>query len=219
MTDNDILKYFCGPKLKNIQKKKLENIPQDILNYINNRYDDSLSIREIILRIKLNIEKHPLCPYCGKPRLIHEYKSYFYPTCGNKDCIKLKFNKKFKSTMLERYGYEYNFLNKDILKKSVELAHTPENIQKSIETSTKIYGEGNCRNAIKANKTKIERYGTTSYNNSEKSKQTKIEKYGVDNPWKAESVKEKINNTFLEKYGNERWVASEEGRKNYLKLI
>ena len=126
---NNLTKYK-----KNI---KYHNTWPRLQNYINNRYDDSLSIRETILRIKLNIAKHPLCPYCGKPRLIHEYKSYFYPTCGNKDCINLEFNKKFKSTMLERYGYEYNFLNKDILKKSVELAHTPENIQKSIETSTK----------------------------------------------------------------------------------
>ena len=199
MKDEDILRYFCGPKLKNIQRKKLENIPDDILEYINNRYNDSLSIRETILRIKLNIDIHPVCPYCNNPVRLHPYKSYFLPTCGDKECNRKEFNKNFKQTMLERYGYEYNFQNKDILKKSVELAHTPENIKKFVDTNRKRWGNDNYGNRKKAKQTKLERYGNEKYINVEKIKRTKLERYGDENY----TNKEKAKITNLERYGVE----------------
>lgn len=43
----------------------------------------------------------------------------------------------------------------------------------------------------KAAATKCTRYGSSTYNNIEKNKATCLEKYGVDNPAKAEEVKEK----------------------------
>ena len=40
--------------------------------------------------------------------------------------------------------------------------------------------------------TKLQRYGSATYNNPDKAKKTSLEKYGVDNPAKAECVKDKI---------------------------
>ena len=57
--------------------------------------------------------------------------------------------------------------------------------------------------------TKLQRYGSATYNNSDKAKKTSLEKYGVDNPAKAESVKNKIKKTSLEKYGVEYAFQSE----------
>jgi hypothetical protein len=34
---------------------------------LENRFDDSESIRETIFRIKEKIEKRPTCPVCGNP--------------------------------------------------------------------------------------------------------------------------------------------------------
>lgn len=49
--------------------------------------------------------------------------------------------------------------------------------------------------------TKLQRYGSATYNNSDKAKKTSLEKYGVDNPAKAESVKNKIKETLFKKHG------------------
>ena len=65
MNDQYIIDYFWENK-KFLIKKKLENIPTNILLYLNNRYNDSLSLLETINRIKYNISKHPLCPICKK---------------------------------------------------------------------------------------------------------------------------------------------------------
>lgn len=212
LTDNDILKYFCGPKLKNIQKKKLENIPEDILEYLNNRYNDSLSIRETIIRIKLNIDVHPLCPHCNKPVELHSYKSYFMPTCGDKECNKKEFNKNFKATMLDRYGYEYNFQNKDILDKSVALAHSKENIEKAVQTSIERYGADNYRNRKKAKETSLAKYGHENYNNHEQAKRTKLERYGDEHYTNLEKTKQ----TKLERYGDEYYTNPEKIKQTCL---
>lgn len=52
----------------------------------------------------------------------------------------------------------------------------------------------------KIKKTIKERYGDSHYNNREKCKQTCLEKYGVENPFQAESIKNKIKETNIKKY-------------------
>lgn len=65
--------------------------------------------------------------------------------------------------------------------------------------------------------TKLQRYGSATYNNSDKAKKTSLEKYGVDNPAKAEIVKNKIKKTSLEKYGVEYAFQSEKVKEKICK--
>lgn len=55
----------------------------------------------------------------------------------------------------------------------------------------------------KTKQTLINRYGSISYNNRDKAEKTCLEKYGTTNPFAAESVKKKIKQTTLIKYGVE----------------
>jgi hypothetical protein len=122
----------------------------------------------------------------------------------------LKFNKilcrgcRCSQTMLERYGYNNNFQNK-------------QNIEKIKQTKIKKYGsikEAYKNTVIKSKQTKKERYGDEKYTNSEKRKQTCLEKYGFDNPFGCKEIhqktiskrnykkiEEKRKRTCLEKYG------------------
>lgn len=55
----------------------------------------------------------------------------------------------------------------------------------------------------KSRHTKKDRYGSETYNNSEQAKQTNLDKYGVDNPAKAECIKNKTKQKCLDMYGVE----------------
>ena len=220
MTDNDILDYFCGKKHKNIQHKKLINIPNIYLDYLNNRYNDSLSIRETIIRIKLNIDKHPLCPICNSPVLMHKYKSLFLSTCGNINCLKIHSKQKFENTMLKKYGYKYNFQNNDILKKANNKTTSIESINKRKEihnsktideknkiiekrklTCIKKYNQYSSFIIDKVKKTKLERYGDENYINFEKIKQTNLKRYGYEFPFQSKSIIKQIHEKQIQKYG------------------
>lgn len=48
-----------------------------------------------------------------------------------------------------------------------------------------------------------EKYGSAKYRNLEQAKKTCLERYGAENPYAAESIKDKIKQTNLEKYGVE----------------
>jgi len=50
INDEFIINYFYGPTC--LKGKLLKNIPIDILNYLTNRYKDSLSIKETLYNIK-----------------------------------------------------------------------------------------------------------------------------------------------------------------------
>lgn len=69
----------------------------------------------------------------------------------------------------------------------------------------------------KAAATKCARYGSSTYNNVEKNKVTCLEKYGVDNPAKADEVKEKSKQTCLGKYGVKYSLQAEKVREKIKK--
>ena len=62
----------------------------------------------------------------------------------------------------------------------------------------------------KRKNTRLIKYGDENFNNRDKCRLTSLNKYGVDNPAKAESVKEKYKNLMQEKYGvDNAWQAKE----------
>lgn len=231
MNDIDIVNYFWGNH-KQLSSKKLENIPQDILNYLNSRYNDSLSLLETINRIKLHIEIHPICPICQTNLVQYKgrylSKDIFQSTCQNKNC-RNQFNVlKGKQTKLDRYGDE-NYCN--VLKiKQTKLERYGDagyhNFDKAKQTCLKKYGNenfGGSENAkLKSKQTKLERYCDENYCNVLKIKQTKLERYGNENYSNRElAVKhtdykkqqDKIKQTCLERYGITNGGGSEESLK------
>lgn len=94
-----------------------------------------------------------------------------------------------KSSLIEKYGVDHPLKIPGIYKKI---------------KSTKLerYGDEHYVNNEKSKKTKFERYGDENYVNLDKFKQTCIVKYGVDNPSKLEDIKNKVNISKKEKFGD-----------------
>ena len=200
MNDQYIIDYFWENK-KFLIKKKLENIPTNILLYLNNRYNDSLSLLETINRIKYNISKHPLCPICKKKlvkycgRILS--KNIFQSTCDDIECKNKYKGYKSQKTKLERYNDKnYN------------------NSKKMMQTKLEKYGNSGYHNIDKMKKTNLEKYGVNNIFQSnifkEKSKKTKLERYNNENYTNREQAvkntnynkqQENIKKTCLEKYG------------------
>jgi len=203
--DQYIIEYFFKPGFFNAhQYKKMTN---EIKEYLENRYSDSLSLKETIYRIKYNIDIHPICPVCGKlipfsghfPRLFNDH-------CSTK-CSTLDKNvqKKLKQTKLEKYGDE-NYTNKEKSKQTSLEKYGCEhytNREKCKQTKLERYGDEYYTNYKKSEETKLKKYGNIGYNNPEKTKKTCLEKYGTEFVIKADSVRKKIKQTCLEKYGVE----------------
>ena len=73
--------------------------------------------------------------------------------------------------------------------------------KKSEQTKLQRYGNSKFVNPLKGAETKEKRYGDQHYNNKEKNKQTNLEKYGVEYSFQIESVKNKIKQACIKKYG------------------
>ena len=88
MITDEVIKNKYVDTLERIQGQKLKHITDEELEYLQNRYSDSESIKETIFRIFYNIEVKPKCKYCNNYcRSKIKYKEY-YETCSNKECIK-----------------------------------------------------------------------------------------------------------------------------------
>ncbi len=197
--DNTIINYFWK---KQFSYKLLNDLNEDIYNYLINRYDDSSSILETINRIKLNIDIVPKCPICGNPlkykNKIHLHISPYESTCGSKKCLNKIRDIHSKQSKLERYG-DQNYVNKEKAEQTkLERYGDPYyvNKEKAEQTNLAKYGVKNVsQNKIIINKieqTKLERYGDPHYANKEKAEQTKLERYGDPhyvNKEKAEQTK------------------------------
>lgn len=172
----------------------------DILNYIENRYDDSESFRETFIRIFFNIEHRPKCPFCNKPvkwRGKRYLNKLFADTCGDKKCW-VKFR---EQTLIDKYGLIANF------------GGTAESIEKIKQTKLERYGDPYYVNKEKRFATNLKKYGNivaVSDDIIAKRKRTCIEKFGVPVPSQSEVVKEKYKQTCLEKYGVDNYRKCEE---------
>ena len=166
MNDTDIInivnsyKYF---RFNTIYKK----LSEEEKNYIINRYKDTSSYKENIIRIYNHIEERPKCPICGNYCNLTN-KNIYGKTCGSKYCHSKLISNEIKETCLEKYGVQC-ILNipsaKEKFKKTWGL-HSNEqtkNIANKRKTTSIIkYGVDN--------KAKLEE-------TKEKMKQTNLEKY------------------------------------------
>lgn len=190
LNDEIVIQYLESKKIwlrKCIQK--------EILNYIDNRFDDAESIGEVYVRMKYKIEIRPVCQTCGnKVTFCYHKKSNtwnFAKHCSN-HCAAIDPNtqKNKDKTKLERYGNP-NYNNRDKYK----------------QTCSEIYGDG-VINVFQANSvkeksknTKYDRYGDPYYNNPEKVKQTNQKNLGVDYPLKSQVIRNKITENIINTYG------------------
>ena len=166
--DNIILKAISNKDGKNDSWKirKLSKYP-NISDYLDNRYNDSLSRQETILRMRLKIEIRPICPTCGnKVVFTNKFKKPFTIYC----CHECSYNakeklEKYKQTCLNKYGYETPLKDKE--KRKI-----------GIETSLRKYGVDH---PFKSEVIK------------EKYKKTCIEKYNVDWISKSDIWKTKMS--------------------------
>ena len=180
MSDNDIKKIFNN-SIGQIHISKINNLSDDEINYLKNRYNDSLSLKETIFRIINNIDVHPNCPECGNPCKVKYRKlKPFYSTCGNKECIYKRKGNGPKEACLQKYGKE-NIFQTNFVKEKIK------------ETCLKKYGVDS--------HTKSNEWKNKQINNLK-------EKYGVINQFQRENVKEKIKETCLKKYGVEHYNKS-----------
>lgn len=184
MNDKDILDYCftdsTGKLCNKIVKNKIKNMNKEMIQYLQNRYEDSESLNESIYRLKLNINVRPVCEYCGN--------KVKYLQCGK--------YRKFCSTKCNGKNNNMVFFNKTNLKSNLL---TNEIKEKTKKTLLKKYGVDNISksNIIKEKKRKtfLEHYGyinnffndeirnkaiNNSKNNIDKRKETNRIKYGVD---------------------------------------
>lgn len=172
----------------------------NILNYINNRYNDSFSMAETIHRMNLNIEHHKRCPICGK--YVKFYRGKFADVCSIQ-CIPKYREEKIKQTCLKRYGVEY-------------ACASQQAINKRKKTLLEKYGvDVPCKSEKIKNKLKetcLEKYGVNTFFKTkefkEKSKNTLQQKYGVNN---AAYLNKTIINSHTKEANNKR---NEAKRKN-----
>ena len=149
-----------------------------------------------------------------------EVKNKSKQTCMKKygvehasQCNEIK--EKIKQTCLEKYGVEHASQSDEVKNKSkqtcmkkygVEHASQSDEVKNKIkETCLEKYGTSwtNTKESReKSKQTCLEKYGECNYNNREKAKQTCLEKYGVEQASQAYKVKNKINQTWIEKYGS-----------------
>lgn len=238
--DQHILEYFLRKSDNNIDSNKLRNVPEEIKEYLMNRYpeDEFVSFSGVIKRIKYHVDECPKCHNCGKKLINIRYKNgqvVFPKYCGPKcqmnceeglDTYKNGVLKKYgvdnvakspivyskmRQTCLERYGVDSILKRPEVIEKSKVNSHTPEAISKAKQTN-------------------IERYGVEcAMHNPEIQEKIRLDcvyKYG-SRYWgssdigrktlsyinSSEETKDKIRKTCLEKYGSDSWASSYVGRK------
>ncbi len=155
-------------KYKRHYKKKTKY--KNIINYIENRYDDSESFKETLYRIRHNCNIRPVCKTCGKPvKFIGKGNKLFATFCSNR-C-----SGKNKNTIKKKQYTDRNKHN-GVLGWNI---NTPEKIQHRKDTLSKKYGSWD--NACKIIEIKRQNGMKT--------------KYGVYNGMFVKSIREKRNNT------------------------
>ena len=217
--------YFKDKNGKNkINFRKVKNLNNDELEYLNNRFSDSDSLNESIQRILHGIDEKPKCPICGNPvKWLGKPKRLMLNTCSLECGFKLR-TQHIKETCQEKYGVSNCFASDEKKQKiketnlkryGVDNPHKNKQvIEKTRNTCLERYGVlngGGTPEAIKKIKqTKLERYGDENFVNVEKCKQTKFEKYGNPNYTNMD----KNIKTCKAKYNVDYWFQSIEYKSN-----
>ena len=169
-----------------IRQGTTQHLPEKIKAYLNNRYEDSESLVETLYRIKLNIEKRPVCKMCGNK--VKFYKKRFNTYCSCKCAMNDKENidKVQKSRNEHIDQFKENYKKTCILKYGVENAFMNENIKNKIR------------------RTCLDKFGNEYYvctdDMKNKTKKTCLNKYGVEYTWQADEVKRHSQETLMKHY-------------------
>lgn len=147
----------------------------DVVNYLKNRYDDSLSLSETIARIFNKMENRPVCKECGKPlkyiALNHPFNLFCSKSCSNNN---EDTKNHLKETCLKKYGVtntakaecvkrKYRDRMEEKYGKGIINAFQVKSVIKKLEqTKIKKYGDKNYNNRIGAEKTCLKKYGVSS---------------------------------------------------------
>ena len=198
MTINDeYIKQKFFTYSNKINRHAIKRASEDELKYILNRYHDSDSINETLLRIRDNIISHPYCKTCGKRldfKIINGHlKEYCSSKCANNNEA---VREKRKNTCLERYGV-------------INAGGSKQSLEKIKQTCLERYGVESSFQADfvkeKIKKTNNKKLGVNYPMQSnivkEKSKQTCLERYGCEYTGQAEIKKLNCKETFLKHYG------------------
>lgn len=205
-------------KISGIKLNKLSNYE---LEYLNNRYCDSTSIRETIYRLKNNIEIRPKCPICGKPIIFIGKEKYpWTKTCLDKSCSYKLSRLNSKQTCIKKYGVEYTTqttIQKEKSKQTKlqryghEYWSNPEKTSKTWQLKTE---EEKQQRTNKTRETCLSKYGILNGGCTEESlnkiKHHNIEKYGVEYYFNSDDYKTKTKETCLEKYGVDKYQKTDE---------
>lgn len=115
----------------------------NIYNYLKYRYDDIpddiFSIREVILRIKYNIEKRPICPHCKGPVSFIGKRKCMYSDFCSYSCRSSEINIKFWRNGIKDYRFgpeqlakrEKTCMEKYGVKSTLQLKFVQEQIYKT----------------------------------------------------------------------------------------
>lgn len=210
INDEYILNYFYGNSGK-VNRWKTSNIPEDIQDYLTNRYHDSQSIKETLFRIKNHIEIRPVCPICGNPvKFVGKVNRPYTIGCSPK-CSNTWIQMQIKNNLMDKYGVT-NVYQLDSVKEKIK------------QTNLEKYGveyAGQIESAKeKSKQTCLQRYGVQytlqAKEIREQIKQTCLTKYGVECSWQAEQTKQNIRRTCLERYGVEVASKSKEVKEKML---
>lgn len=224
MTDEETINYFFTKDKGILFTKKYYEFekthsPEEYYKYLINRFDDSLSLKESLYRIRFRYIERPVCKVCGNPVRFRGHLPNLWDNCCSKECTKKYRMNSIKEANLVKYGVEYNWQAKEIKEKikktnlekfGVEYPQSLEEIKnKARNTCKERYGgDGPMSSELVKEKSKIsckERYGVDHPMQSreiiEKNILTCIKKYGVTRPAKLNNVIEKTKNTCREKYG------------------
>ncbi len=191
---------------------------RNIYNYLLNRFDDSESIYESLLRIVYKIYDRPKCPVCGnklkfigKPNNKGIFTKHCSISCRQKDP---NVYKKQQITSLEKYG-------------------SCNNIQKTLQTKLEKYGDKTFNNTNKAKETNLKRYGEESVlkiteihnkgieaaktkESKIKRKTTNIKKFGGNSPMSSNEIKNKVFLTKIKKYNDATYNNRNKARKTII---
>ena len=212
INDQFILNYFYAtPNSTKINGHKSQNIPDNIQQYLNNRFDDSESNKETIMRIKYGVEKRPLCPICNKPVRWYGHKAdrLFFNTCCHEHEVILR-KKNVKNAVNEKYGVDNVF----------QLNNVKENIK---QTCIKRYGVDNPQKSKiikeKTENTCLQKYGHKNFGGGKEAKkkiqESLIKHFGSREELSAH-VKQLSQQTRLEKYGDPHYNNMEKNKKTCL---
>ncbi len=204
MTDKEFLSYFNSVNKKHTDKVLKEN--KIVYEYYLNRYKEKDNIKEVVYRIKNNLEEKPKCPICGNNAKFDYLKNHYIKCCENRQC-QILYNKiKVKEAFLLKYGVSYASQlpsHKEKTKNTWSL-HSKEYKEDIVKRTQKTclikYGVTSKSKLVstikKMEETNLNKYGHICVlrNNLviEKCKQTSKKKYGTEIPSQSDSVKRKI---------------------------